>query len=1714
VTESDHAEEPAVASAAMSPYATGGGGVTFERKVAVRYLGQLLTGLGASELGEGRSVVSVAFQQSPEHAADDVVICAKRPDQGEPSLVLALAVRRAPSIVKSDEKTRKLIGSLLAELANGLDEDVEHQVGLVVAGHQAHTSQLAELAGLAREQSDAASFVALVQEPNRFERAIRERLEHLQELVKLALEDATGGAPTDETVTQHTWRLLSHLQVVMPRFESPDESDWAGVGNELITISRTQDVAGAALIRDRLSVLAGEYAPKAAVVDLTLLRRDTHRVIAPTTRRHRDVWQLLDGLHQRAVAAVGSQVTSADGSHQVHIDRSATVTELRALAPANAAVIVHGESGVGKSALLVEAATAANEGDGECQALVVNLRHLPATAIELEGALGAPLATVLTELSAPERLLIIDGADAIAEGRAEQLRYLVDAALRSDVRVLALTSNDVRKLVYDAIADLHHDGIATFEVGALTNDQVDELVATFPELSALAENVRARELLRRLVVVDLLVRGGLSGVPLTDADAMQHVWAGLVRRREQVDRGMPDARDAVMLRLAELAVTGGDPLPVVTTLDGAALDGLRRDGILRTPTDEPFKIGPEFAHDEVRRYAVARLLIGSDNLTARLLAAGMPRWSLGASRLACQLYLAAPGSPANPVAGRFARLQRAFDAVVAASHGVRWADVPSEALLTLAEPGPLLADAGAELYANNKVGLHRLRRLIDQRFRDSSHLVRVTAVEPLIKQLLGSATAWRGDEKLQELIRDWPRSLIAANVPAGDALREQLRSQLVAWCAAADQRQQDERAAAEAARVARTPEEIERDERLAAQSALFHEIGYPRSRRRRRRDVPREITDKVTVELLALLGPDLGDEGEAILRRIASDAPWDLGPAVEGVLADRALAHRSRGFLAEMTESYYLDEDEDGSGFHEDGIRDHDFHGLGMPHAAWYYGPFMPLLQTDFRGGVRVINRMLNHAARARVRTLASIGHYGAVSDEELESYRTELQVTGAARTYVGDSHVWIWYRGTGVGPYPCMSALQALERVCDQLIQIDIPLENIVSVLLDGCESLAMVGFVVGLLVRHIEKSDGLLDPYLSEPMIWHLEFGRAVHESSGLAASSDGVVGGDRRSWSLREAAMMLVLRADEGRAEDLRQVAQLLVERAEQEIRSAFPGIDDAELERQLVSVRGWASGMDRDTYSAEATDDGQVIIQSTPPESLLNALQSGSVDIQRGQEATRLFVEYHVNPKKGLAEPRSAETLIADLKSAEQLLAEPPAVSAGGMWDAPVAVAAAALEAHLVDGVKLPDDSLRFAAETVIAAAGVAGQERQFESEESYFEQGADRVAARVLPLLLLPAASDVRTLLDGDDGSETYARVVAAATGLASSLPNEVRVHLARGLDRLWQVPCANDGRCHHEDALDLVIATMRDCAFGDWDSETGRRATILLDDPISQSLQQVADDALHFHRLDAALRALAPAVVADIGVSERAEALFTTALVAQRRALLAHERDMDHRGTHALISARALLTLIENGDDGLLFEHLDAFADRSDLLGPFIRAVSAAAEESTSRASTAARLWPKLVSRVLGYQKDHQPFDGRYYGDYARASLVPNLAGEVAYLYREMEGAPIVWWNPRDLVSTVEEWLPGARGDATCIDHLISFVRALDAADQVRLGLPWIADLVPADPGQVARRSYLLSTWLIEVRSAVTDDALLATWQRVVDALVVAGDSKLAPYSE
>ena len=1706
----------------VSPYATGGGGVTFERKVAAQYLAHLLLGDTSTELGDGRRVCSVAFQQAPDYPADDLLVRSALPEEVQPSLTLALEIRRSVRLVRSDKRAQEIILKFIRSIIDPPTDGTEYRLGLVVSGQQRHAEQLSMLSKHAAAQMDAPGFFDLIQTPRRFDSSIRGRLIQLEKLVKKALEELECEEAGTTAVQERTWEMLSMLTVLMPRLELPDDTDWSRLVNSLAPLAQDADISASSRLRDRLVVLASEYSPIAARVDLAMLRRDAHALLDHTVRRNQQGWETLNRLHERALEELSNEIHSENGSRRVCLDRSVAVKKLVEMVSDAQAVVVRGESGVGKSALTVLELSAAADADPNIlQILCINLRHVPALAIELESTLSNPISTLLCELSAPQRVLIIDGADAVTEDKHDAFRYLVGAARDSSVKVIAVTSNDSKQVVVDALNEQIPSKVDEYVVSNLSDSEIEEIVAAFPELRALSSNARSRELLRRLVVADLLVRGGVSDVPLTDADAMSEVWSGLVRRRERTERGFPQARELALLKFAELELTGGDQLDVLGGIDPAALDGLTRDGLLRTSTEHPFLIGPEFAHDEIRRYAVARYLLAGDDPVASLLEAGAPRWCLSAATIACQVQLAQPGTQTLPPRGRFAAIQESFDSVVKAGHGARWGDVPGEALLKLADPADLLREAWPELRADNSAGLRRLARLVDQRLRGKDGVVDCVAIEPIIVLLLEEQTPWRSADYVKKLLRDWLRGHVIANTGAGHTLRRRLRKRLVDACEAADRRAESKREAAAAAVAARTPEEVERDRLFEERNSLiFTEIGYGGQPSRQRPDVPYEVKDKTVLELLALLGPDLGEEGEAILGRIAQDAPSWLTPAVEELFTGRALASFRPELLAQLTEAYYIDDLPVGTSVFEDGIRSHHARSFSVfEQFGWFRGPFWPLLQADFRNGARVINRMLNHAARVRAEMLSGMDQGDRRhSAENIDQYKTELRITGTPKLYIGDQHVWLWYRGTGVGPYPCFSALLALEKECDRLIEYGVPISTLVSILLEGCESIAMISLVVGLIIRHLEAAANLLDPYLTEPQIWEFEFARVGNEASGLVASSEGIKNPERRKWSLREAAMLMVARADGERIDELRSLGEALIENARGALESARgsqlseDGHSSEVAEQYIARIRAWASCLDRDRIKAHPTKDG-LYLQATPPEDVIQSLQNRNEELELAGEGIRLMVRYHVARKQGRDEELGPDDLLADIATAQKIHKHPPDLEYA--WDTPALVAAAALKAHILDGVVLPNAALLFMVEILLNIAERKALPEQLEFEGDFFEQGADRSAARALPLLLLPAAERLRNMVGKQRQHKFLKRAVGVGLNLARVPVREVRISLAHGLDHVWDTPCVKRGRCHHDFGWQLAVESVRYCALSAQDHNTMYRSVLALTEPLTKSLGGLDSDSIILSRLDGAIRALARAATAKTCVSTQARDLLSALLTAQRRALIdPKRRDRDPRGTHSVVSARAVLTLASGGNHEAIFEHIDAYAENSEMLGTFVSALCAAAEETESLAEAARQVWPSVIRHVLEIHKsDPSLFSHRHHGEEALAALIPNAAFDNRYLYREVTDKPIEWWDPRDLIAEVEAWLVPAAGIAICVDQLIGFLRVLEPADQVQLGLNWLTTIVTGD-AERASRSYLLSTWLVEMRPAAVDSGLLSVWQELVDILVVQGVSKLAPYSD
>ena len=359
----------------------------------------------------------------------------------------------------------------------------------------------------------------------------------------------------------------------------------------------------------------------------------------------------------------------------------------------------------------------------------------------------------------------------------------------------------------------------------------------------------------------------------------------------------------------------------------------------------------------------------------------------------------------------------------------------------------------------------------------------------------------------------------------------------------------------------------------------------------------------------------------------------------------------------------------------DDGIRRYQrTGGFTAPMAAWYYGPFFRLLNTRPIETLALINRMLDHAAAVRVGKLQHL-ETGSQPDELPPGLDLGLPGVGIRRC-IGDSHVWSWYRCSSVGPYPCMSALLAVERFADHLVDtLQLPLAHVSELLLRDCHNLAMPGLVVGLVVRHLDQVGGLLDQWMARPELWNLEFSRALREDDLHVQEADQpeLVRRDRRRYNFRVVGEQMTMRAmlagDQHRLGALAAVADELVQRAR-----ALAEEDDES--NYVLTVEGWASSLRLENYRVHQADDGGLIIQHQPPEEIAAGLAPSLASLVRGNETMRLQTTY------AKSEDRVApvETLIEDLALARELAGDPPVSSVLYREDPIAAVAAAAVVAY--------------------------------------------------------------------------------------------------------------------------------------------------------------------------------------------------------------------------------------------------------------------------------------------------------------------------------------------------------------------------------------------------------------------------------------------------
>jgi hypothetical protein len=1646
------------AATAASPYSTGGGGFRLEHSYAACLVAALLAGEPLAELGDAVGLESIRLQANDVSEVDDIVVEGR--DARDQVHRASIAVRRNPALTSSDSASVPLIRDFLSVVTDHWSEVSLGRWRLVLAVSTSANAvaQLADLAELARSLPSGDELANRLTQAGRSSEGVRNRHAHVKSLVEQASGElpSAGGLGAEEL----TWRLLSSLSVRSLRLERTDRADRTAAVTALQRLLWNGTPATADALFSRIEELVGEWAPQAAVLTQSTLRRSLSNYPLSRSARFSSAWRIFDRLGARLRESIRPALQSGSQSLELERtdERSRLVDAMRSVGASVGALVVTGDPDVGKSALSLRALEAlAREGAAVSS---LSLRDLPHSVTEFESQLGGcAIEDVIASGDVrPVRLLLVDGAESVLEGKGQLFRTVAAAAMSAGVGVVAITRTDGSRQVREELARAcglvgRDASPAEYVVEPLTPGERQALPDTFTALARLGGDPSASWLLGRPGLVDALLRTGANLDPsdvLCEADVFAAVWRTLIRRDEIHPPGTasPDDRERAALSVAKRALGLAADAP-----QGTAVAELRSAGILRVPNDPALSRGDEFATDLFRDFALCRLFITEEWQSP--VSAGAPRWSIRAARLGCQTALLDPHR-SNAWLGLLTKF-----ASLASAEGDRWLEVPYEALLTLGDADSAIRELWDSLTAQDGEALGTLLRLAEARYVDGT-IGDAFALAPVVRvafceQPRLDRSPRFGHRTIHEFVRDlvlaWLRGSAVSRLQP-DTLRQEVRDTILS-------------------------------------------------------DDP-PLYDDFAVEALASLGPDIDERVVAWLREVAKERPGNLNRAVESFVVALSMSQAQPQLLLDLAEAYYLErpdpQDRWGSGsFLDDGIRDfrHGLGpGLGMPHAAWYFGPFFRLLNVRPAETIGFINRMLDHAARFRVGKLSSYDtEPGALETVE----GVELEVPGiGSRLYVGDGHVWAWYRGTSVGPYPCMSALLALERFVDHLLEnLHLPAQTILDLLLRDCHNLAIPGLAVGFLTRHLEAAGTLLDPFLASPAIWHLETARVTGDYGFRVrdADADKLTGADRRRHTFHETVGAMVVNArlsgDDERLAQLEAVGAQLLESARAELTE-----HGSDSEDYLAVVESWAEEFRIENYRASRSGD-QVLIQFERPARIEQVLAPRNAELQATNVLYGLqnrYGRYNDNP-----ESWPVETLHEDLSVARGI-DERGQAGENFLWpeNALVAVAGAAVRAHALGLAALDSADLMWSVQALMWAA----ENPQIDGMSYYgsmFAMGADRAAAAALPLLLLHPFDDME--LD-------RTRVYDCLRLLATSIFDEVRMNYVKGCEPVWLAACDADldGQCRrHQPAWEAATAGLVDCRLGPWSQEAQKRTTDPLPVPFHESLPAVTGRDLMVNRLRMPLACMVDARHAECLQGSVGE-LWSPLWDAHRRGL-AHwwKEGYDHHAhlTHEPI-ARRMVEVALGGDRDPVRAHIAEFATHSNALHLLFDGFATVFTYEKELRRAMVDFWPWALEVALDVIGDGtQLRSERHWFDYATAALLPtpsprswdsDIDGTLARC-RE------AWLQPDDLGVLAARWLRLACWEPKAVDAVIKFAKGTSLDWQTTVAMEWIEAIVDGRYDLMANHLWHLEEWLTDLRSrGAISGAARSQYHRIVDGLAAAGD--------
>jgi hypothetical protein len=920
------------------------------------------------------------------------------------------------------------------------------------------------------------------------------------------LRQHAGAAATNDAC----WQFFQHLVIVNFDFGQDASSDRVHTVTALQQLTPGSEYAAAELLYAELRQLAERTAQTggrltAESLRAALLGRPVQLGPAPSLRGD------LERLNDHTKLVLGSIDVAIAG---LSLDRSDVVVEVLEQVDHGAFVMLAGAPGVGKSALLRRVAEA-RQVDGPVIAFSADrFRDVQgwdglASRLRLVGRLP----DLIVGISGTARpCLVIDGLDRLDESGA---RLAVNDLFRA-IRALPIDADGnprwsivatARQISLDTIRMWLEPAFSAphvIQVPELDPSDVEALAERLPHLRWVLRSQELGPVIRNPYFLRILEQAregnalGTQSAAITEGDVL-HVWWAYIVGRDN-DRGRQD----VMLRLAESAL--GHPTRRLATqgIDSTTLGLLERDDILRRDpgTDQYW-----FGHDILEDWTVARLLAHQADVFSFLESVGQPFWADHALQL-----LACDRLERQGVSGWRELFEAAESRTSAESvPHVDWALVVLTAPLQSAHLFKLMDLIGPLLLEGDGLRLARFLRVVRTRYLVSNPTAE-TVIDALPER--EDLSAEERQTYLLELAHPdlavwvpvllWLAPRLSDLVPTA---RDEASRMMFTWQRSTAPDLPFRRDIAEAALSWRRELTTDSGDRvwIRRENEQFFD---------RVRDIILFSAANIPAQIPAFLQSLIVTDERHRLEQLVGRVPHlSLAAYAAAAYADFALdvlvpkwrggvalsaSQQAEGAGARTTSfrPYSYREEED-----SEWQRLHLHLNSAFLSPSHLRGPFLLLLRTNEREGLRLVQTLVDRATAAYRRNNQS--------HTEREDRPLHLTLAGQSRRFLGDAHVYQWFRPNGNAPYPVRAALMALEVWMEEQVEADRDPTELIATVLEGTESLAFVGVCLGITLAYPNRCLAASEPFLTSPLLFEYDIGRFVNDQHGTFAISEMLTG-----------------------------------------------------------------------------------------------------------------------------------------------------------------------------------------------------------------------------------------------------------------------------------------------------------------------------------------------------------------------------------------------------------------------------------------------------------------------------------------------------------------------------------------------------------------------------------------------------------------------------